>query len=340
MLRKPPELNDEISITATVTSPYTATMGNLGNVTDDGYISSGAGLYHNFFVGPDNLEGTDKSDGKTYYFTFASLVQVSNAAGEPDYNGNYIRAESVRAEASSGTFSDESDSGIMNGMEVAITHYFDARHRLGFVASLNNAGFSTSKSAEWDINMIVSSWLYQGEKLAGRDGFTGYYYRPILFSPGAEEAYIYLGDPTALEDVALGKTTATGSWKLNASFMTLKLGAVYNMPISRRFIVRLSGGLSLVGASSRFRWDETYTAPLDSGDIDVESVGTKTTMKVLLGAWGDIGAHYRVNRKLTVYSSLAGQVAQSYNDTTKFGHRIEIDCSTTYMMKTGFTWAF
>ena len=348
MLRKPPELNDEFSVTTTVMSPCTAKFGNLGNVLDSTFTdglnaasNGGAYIFHDGYVAKDNTSGTDRDDGKTYFFKFSSLVQVSDSAGNPDYAGEYVKFSSVKAESTTGTFQRDADSGTMIGMELDWTHYFDPKHRVGIVAGLNNSGFSMSKSADWNASMEAHSYLFKGEKLEGLDGFTGAYARPIVFSPGTGEAYIFYGDdPIDAGTTSLGTTSVSGAWKLNASFMNFKLGGVYNLALSRRFIMRFSGGLSLIGASSRFRWDEKYSAPLDSGTVAIESSGTKTTMKLLFGAWGDIGAHYRVNRKLSFYSALQAQLAQSYSDTTKYGHRIDIDCSSTYMMRTGFTWAF
>ncbi len=340
MLRKPPEMLDEFSVSTAFISPYSAKLADLGNITDSIYRSAGQGVFHDGYVLKDHVSYTDTPDDKTYSFKFTGLIQVSDSQGNPNFAGNYLKLSSVKAEATSGTFEKDHDSETMLGMEVDWTHYFDSRRRFGFVMGLNNAGFSFAHSADWEVRMTADSYLYHGTGLEGRDGFTGSFYRPIVFSPERPEAYIYLGDPTFLGSTDLGTVTASGTWKMNAAFMTMKIGGVYNLSLSRRFIVRFSGGLSLIGASTRFAWDETYTAPLESGDVDIEAAGRKVTMKLLFGAWGDIGAHYRINRKVTVYSSLQAQTAQSYSDTTKYGHRIEVDASSTYMMRTGFTWAF
>ncbi len=340
MLRRPPEMLDEFSVSTTFISPYSAKMTDLGNVTDSIYGSASNGIFHDGYVLKDHVSYTDTPDDKTYSFKFTSLLQVSDAQGNPNYAGDYLKMSSVKAAATGGTFEKDHDSAAMLGMEVDWTHYFDNRRRFGFVVGLNNAGFSFAHSAEWEVRMTADSYLYHGIGLEGRDGFTGSFYRPIVFSPERPEAYIYLGDPTFLGSTDLGTVTASGTWKMNAAFMTMKIGGVYNFSLSRRFILRFSGGLSLIGASTRFAWDETYTAPLESGDVNIEAKGTKTSMKVLFGAWGDVGAHYRINRKVTIYSSIQAQTAQSYTDTTKYGHRIEVDASSTYMMRTGFTWAF
>jgi hypothetical protein len=340
MLRKPPEMLDEFSVSTALISPYSSKMTDLGNITDSIYSATAQGIFHNGYVYKDGVSYSDNPDNKTYNFTYKSLLQVSDAQGNPNYAGEYLKMTAVKAEATGGTFEQDHDSSTMMGMEVDWTHYFDNRRRFGFVMGLNNAGFSFAHSADWEVRMTADNYLYHGIGLEGRDGFSGSYYRPVVFSPERPETFIYLGDPVFLGSTDLGTVTASGNWKMNAAFMTMKIGGVYNFSVTRRFIVRFSGGLSLIGASTRFAWNETYTAPLESGDASIVATGNKTTMKVLFGAWGDIGAHYRINRKVTVYGALQAQTAQSYSDTTKYGHHIEVDASSTYMMRTGFTWAF
>ncbi len=187
MLRKPPEMLDEFSVSAAFISPYSAKLADLGNITDSIYNSAGQGVFHNGYVLKDHVSYTDTPDDKTYSFKFTGLIQVSDSQGNPNYAGNYLKLSSVKAEATTGTFEKDHDSETMLGMEVDWTHYFDSRRRFGFVMGLNNAGFSFAHSTDWEVRMTADSYLYHGSGLEGRDGFTGSFYRPIVCSPERPE---------------------------------------------------------------------------------------------------------------------------------------------------------
>jgi hypothetical protein len=339
-LKKPPEYLDEFSVGVTMMSPCDMKISNLGNIAN---VFDQAGKYDDASVAADNT-ATTLNDGKTYNFSYTSMVQLTDKNGNPSFEGQYLKATAVNATATNGTFSENGDSGFTRGIEAAYTHYFDRRHKLGIVFALCNNGFSMKKSADWDVTLTTRSDLYEAENLAGMDGFSGGSAdRPRVFSTDVPEVYIYYKNPISLGETALNTDdpiSATGAWDLKTAYISLRMGPVYNFTLSRHWLLRTSGGLAIVSASSRFRWDETYTAPLESGDVDIEASGTNTKHKMLLGGWGDVGAHYRVNRAMTLYTTLEYQGTTSMEQDTAVGHHIELDSSSIYSLKTGFTWAF
>lgn len=337
-IRKPPAILDEISIGATFISPCDVAFENLGNIMN---VYNDAGKYNDAVVGPDSTAGTDAADGKTYNFAYTNLIQLSDANGNPSYAGKYLKATAVKAEATDGQFSEKGDSGYMQGMDVSYTRYFTRKHKFGITAAVGNNGFAFRRSRSWDVTVTSRSDLYAAEGLEGKSSFSGNSERPRVFSDNEPEAYLYYQNPISLGEQVLGDDVkADGVWDLRAAYMNFRLGATYNLMMSRHLILRMSGGLALVSASSRFRWNEEYTAPLTSVINKVNSSGVSYKHKFLFGGWADVGAHYRISRVMTVYSSLQYQATGTLEQKTNVGHVIKLDSGSLYSMKTGFAWSF
>jgi hypothetical protein len=337
-IRKPPAILDEISIGATFVSPCDVAFENLGNIMS---LYNEAGKYNDAIVEQDSTAGTPAADGKTYNFAYNSLLQLSDSKGNPNYKGEYLKATAVKAEATDGTFSETGDSGYMQGMDVTYTHYFTRKHSFGLTVGVGNNGFAFRRSRDWDVTVTARSDLYRAEGLEGLSNFRGNQERPRVFSDSEPEAYVYYDNPIHLGEEQLGTDiNANGVWDLRAAYMNFRFGATYNIMMSRHFIMRMSGGFSLVSASSRFRWSEKFTAPLSSITSDVTSSGVSYKHKFLVGGWADIGAHYRISRVMTVYSSLQYQATGTLEQKTSVGHVIKLDSGSLYSMKTGFAWSF
>jgi hypothetical protein len=341
-IRKPPAILDEVSVGATVLSPCDVSIQNLGNILDVYNFTNG--IYNDATVLADSTAGTKSDDSKTYNFAYVSLYQLCDDKGNPSYMGEYLKATSVKAEAKTGTFSENGDSGIMQGMDFTYTHYFTRKHSYGVVLGMSTNGFSFKRSADWDAVVTTRSDLYKAEGLAGLDSFTGSSTRPRIFTSSNPEAYLYYKNPISLGETVLSKeVTASGAWDLKTAFVNFHLGGAYNVMLSRHFVMRMSGGLALVSASSRFRWDESYTVtqvPTIDSDTAIEVSGTNYKHKFLIGGWADLGANYRINRIMSVYSALQYQATDSLDQTTSMGHYIKLDCGSLYSLKTGFSWAF
>jgi hypothetical protein len=329
---------DEIEVGPTVLSPCDVAFRNLGTVLN---VYNKEGKYNDTFVGKDSTAGTSAADGKTVYFSYTGMIQLSDAQGNPSFAGEYLKATAVKAEPIKGSFNENGDSGIMEGMDVTYTHYFTRRRSFGVVVGFNTNGFSFKRSADWDVNLVTRSDLYKAEGLEGMSSYTGSYVRPRIFDPTYKEAYLYYENPIHLGEKALsGKQSATGEWDLAVAYANFRLGGAYNLTLTRHFTVRASGGLVLVDATSRFTWDESYTAPLDTGDTKITSSGTAYKHKFLVGGWADLAARYRVNRVMSVFGSLQCQASDSLNYTTSGGQTVNLDSSSLYTLKTGFCWAF
>ncbi len=335
-LRKPPELKNEFSVGMSMISPADISFSNLGHINAGFFIE---GAYDDASVANDSTAGTDQADGKTYYFSFLGIEQVTDASGNPAFDGEYMKASASRAEAVDGPFSFEGDSGMTVGMEIQYVRYLTQERKFGFLVSLCNTGFDFTESNTWDVNIITRSDLFKGENLTGLDGFTGAYTRPIIFDPITQEAYVST-DPISLEDYVLGQTEATGAWNVKASYTNFRIGVVYNMGISRRVNLRASGGLVATMASSNFRWTSAFTVPYDTQDIEISDANSDHKRKFLFGGWADLGAHYRINRNVTAFGSVEFQSTNSFDQETPEGYKIEFDSSSQLYAKTGFTWAF
>jgi hypothetical protein len=352
-LRKQPDQLDEFSVGTVFASPCDVKMSSLGNVY--GYFNS-AGKYNDLRIDDDSAKDT-LNDGKTYNFSYLDVSQLCDINGNVSPYGGYIKGTAIKAVAEDGLFEKNGDSGITLGMDATYTHYFDKKHTFGIVVGISNNGFNSTQTAEWKANLWVRSDIYKYEGLNGVDGFTGNETRPHVFFPSEPEKYVYYDMVSSSVSELMGSDgkplsqTVDGTWDLSAAYITLRLGGAYNLRLTRHFSLRLSGGFALVSASSRFRWDEKYSL-LDSDgnfvlismrDNDYENLelsGEDIKHKFLIGGWGDFGANYRINRKLTLFSSIGFQSTTSLHQETPAGHVIDLDSSNMYLAKTGFAWSF
>ncbi len=337
-LRKPPELKNEFSVGMSMLGAADVSISNLGNVNGSFFSD---GTFDDAFVGEDSTAGTDVADGKSYYFAFEGLEQITDADGNMAYDGDYIRANSTRGIVADGGFSIGDETGNCLGLEVSYVRYLTSERKLGFFFGMGNTGFDMAQSSTWDVELITRSVLYKGENLTGLDGYSGRYVRPRIWGVGATPVFVFPDEYIDLgESNVYGSTEATGSWKLKASYTNFRVGAVYNMGLTRRFNVRASGGFVATVASSSFRWTQSMTVPYETGDIDISDSGTSLKKKMLFGGWADLGAHYRINRNVTAFSSVQFQSTTSFEHEGESGYKIEFDSSSQIYAKTGFTWAF
>jgi hypothetical protein len=336
-IRRPPDLLNEFSVGVSMLTPADVEFANLGRILGR-YNYEGA--YDDFAMGDDSVGDSDTPDGKTYYFVYNGSEQVTNAAGDPAFNGTYIKASAAKAEPVDGIFSENMDSGSRMGTEWEYIRYFDRSRKLGALVAFSLNGFDLDRSATWDVNISARQALYLAENVAGRDGFSGTYIRPRIFSPNEPETYVYQSDPIELSDVDMGTGEATGYWDVKTCFATLRLGGVYNLTLSRRFLVRVGGGLSLVMANSRFRWTESYTIGYDWGDYELSESSSDYESHLLYGGWADMSARFRISRSLTMFGSMQYQGTTSFEQETIREHKIEFDSGSQFYAKTGFSWSF
>lgn len=338
-LRKPPELLDEISIGVSFMLPCNAKISNLGTISNT-YNDKGA--YLDAEIYPDTTYGTDQDDGKTYNFLYYSIMQLTDANGNPNFEAPYLKATNVKADPVDGNFDESGDSGVMKGIDINYTRYMSRKHKLGITAGVTTSGMTFQSTATWDVNLTAHYDIYAAYGLEGIGSFTGNIERPRVFSEDEPEVYISY---TPINDEPIEydldqTTTAEGTWDLKNAYIAFRLGAVYNFTLTRRWLMHLGGGLTALSASSRFRWYETYSVTLDSGEYDVTVNEIKNKHKFLFGGWADLGAQYRISRYVNVYTTMQMQSTTSMNYTTKFAQKIDLDSSSMYSVKTGFSWSF
>jgi hypothetical protein len=336
-LRKPAEQLDEFSMGFDVMSPCKMSISNLGYVY--GNYNNTNGYYQNGYVYKDNL--TSK-DGKTYYFSYTSIMQLCNQYGVADLQGNYIKLTDVKAVPTDGAFSVTKGGEITPGVFIDYTRYLTKWHKLGFTIGVSNYGSRMTALRDWTADLYTRSDVYECENVSGVNGFTGGEARRRVYSP--DEPNILLlyknGVVYSDKDQYLGQATVTGGWRLNTSYVTLHLGPTYNFFVTRHFIIRVGGGLAVSEATVRYHWIEDYTAPLETGDAEVYCDNTVFKQKILFGYWGNVGAHYRVSRVMTVFSALQYQTLQNLCVYENNGQKIYMNNAGMYSVRTGFTWSF
>jgi len=356
-LKKQPDQLNEFSIGFSLVMPYDVKISNLGNVYD---VYNNEGEYNDFGVKKDDSYDDGIRDGKSYAFEFLDVSQLCDIDGNMNPIGGYVKGMAVKAMAADGTFDKTGLTDVSLSMDVALTHYFDKRHTFGFVVDISSNGFQRRTNADWEANLYTRTDVYKYEGLDGVDGYSGSTTRPHIYSPSEPNYYVYLDKVNSYTKELLNDdgtnvtTTVDGAWELDAEYISLRLGAVYNFRLSRHLSIKASGGFALVSASCRFLWDETYDVVDDDGNplhedltsimgddySEIEDEGEWKKHKWLVGGWTDLGAQYRVNRTMTVFSTLGFQSTTSLRMVTSAGNVIDLDSSKLYSIKGGFAWSF
>lgn len=115
-------------------------------------------------------------------------------------------------------------------------------------------------------------------------------------------------DPTR----TISPATARGIRKIGANVYAFRMGPYFETPLSKRFAVSLSGGLSLAAIQSDFRFQETVVPTV--GATALRS-GKDSKDDLLAGAYAAATVSCTINKSWSAYAALQYQYLGRYSQT-------------------------
>lgn len=308
-------------------------LGSIPHPQTDRTDSIPAGFqFYDGSIGKDSsyYSGTNElvSDGLTSSWSIDSRSQV---------DGQSLSFHSYSAIAD-GTVNFSGDSGLANGWELQYIRYWSNKQRLGFLAGFSFNSFSIEQNGNFVSDLETQTFTITdaaigsvGDALPPNSAYSGFYNRfgqAVILIPYLPDQLANPSNTTTTEQGASG----TGTWGVDASLFTFRLGPVYDFHLFRNFRLQLGGGMALVFCSTDFSALETLTSFNRGGatieiptDQQAPVFNTQRDSDWLFGGYVDANANYQFTERLNVYT---GMQYQSTEDFTGYNEGRSVDLKT------------
>jgi hypothetical protein len=278
--------------------------------------------FDNGYVYPD--AGTPNS-GTTHYWGYTGSTY--NGGSQLSGNGTILMQRASSPGLSSGTSEDDPQSGVelTYNRELGRNNTF----RWGLEAGFNfmNVNLADNHPITGSASLLTDAFpLLVSEGLMPPAGYQG-----RKNSPG-----VVIGvTPQSSTESAIPEIVG-GSRKLDADIYGLRLGPYLEIPLSSRFSVGFSGGLSLAEINSDFQFTETIHA----GSVTLPSTqGSGSHNDLLVGGYVEGNISCALNHSTGVFAGVQfqdlGQYVQSVN-----GRDAVLDLSKSIFVTLGISYSF
>lgn len=153
-------------------------------------------------------------------------------------------------------------------------------------------------------------------------------------SPGTQPV---LGDIPARTTTLIPNGAAiTGSRRFEADIYGLRVGPYFEVPLSERFSVLLSGGLSLLSVNSDFKYSETVSVP---GGTAQTRKGDGSHSDLLVGGYVGGNVLFALNETVNLSAGVQFQSNGTYSHKEN-GKEAELDLGQTVFLSLGVGFSF
>ncbi len=281
--------------------------------------------YADGYVYPD-ISGS--GDGLTWYWGYDSASQVNLANNTVSF-GN------------TGANPSEQSTGVDQtpGFEITYDRELGVKEdwhhmRYGVEGAVNYMPISFNVSGVFNENLTMYSYPFAaGTTPPGYNQPSELPYQGSFEGPGFLLGATPVGPPTTA--VIPGATLAVQD-HFDADLWGFRLGPYVEFPLSRKFDLHLSGGLSVGLLNSSVNWSETLSLP-GAGSSTLSGSGKDFT--ALFGGYISLDADYQISRRWDVGVDVQFQDLGTYNHN--FGGRgVELDLSQSVYVEAGVSYSF
>jgi hypothetical protein len=299
---------DRIALGYRVGFNISAKFQNLGS-TPLANNPSVAGLsYQDGFVGTDNI---GNAGGLTSFWGYQNAHQVVD-------NNSYLLMRS----SNPGALGSSVDNGPYQGLELSYNHELARfkKVRWGIEAAFNWTDFSATQEA------AVSSGV------GAVDAF------PLGYSPPQAP---FSGTPTTVPFAPLLGTTPNRlpvmvSSTLEGSLYGLRAGPYLDVPLGKRMVITLSGGLALTIVDGEYRHSESVSTP---GGTTVTVSSRASEASPVLGGFVGLQVSVKVAEHINVFAGSQYQGSNRYKLSVA-DTEAQIDFRRAIYFSTGVNFSF
>lgn len=164
---------------------------------------------------------------------------------------------------------------------------------------------------------------------------------PVLTSGGSPQtrtvdtSTLLGNEPT--RTVTTSQTDVKGRWEVKGAYYTLRIGPQIQMPITERLKFSIGAGAAVAYVGTRYIVDESVN--LTDVSTPLQSTTENTHSMWLPAYYADADAQYWLTERTGFFMGASYQKSKSFNETLG-GRTAQIDLSTTYGVRSGFTLRF
>jgi hypothetical protein len=293
----PPPLLNKIGLSYRMGINISVDFHNLGGLqlSDPGSLL-GSTVNRNYDNGYNRVDVSGNAGGLTWYWGYTSpqSAQGGNLA---------LQSDSTPATATTGSYQHHPQSGAELSYE---REFKRAKHwRLGAEAAFGYEAVSISANdtLSYFVNRTSDTYPLNG-----------------IIPPQAPYFGTFEGPGPLIPSMPSGRTTTVlpasatiiGDRKIDSDVFTLRLGPYFEVPLSRKFLVALYGGLTLAVADTQFTFSETVIISDPLYNINLVSTprsGSGSQTDFLVGGYGGANLSYLISDRVSLFGGAMYQAA-------------------------------
>jgi len=281
-------------------------------------------------------DGPGTPPGITWYWGYIDAGQV--------HDGNlYLSRSSSSADVSAG----DKQSDPQPGFELTYNRFIGnvGKGRWGVEGAFNymNLTISDGRTLFGNITVQTDAYALNGV-IPPTPPYFGTYQGPV---PGGPNRPVISDTPVPQAPSILANgAIITGERKIEADVYGFRVGPYFELPITEKLEVLLSGGLALASVQSKFKFNETVQIPSISTTVpsgptqnSVTTSGSGSHSSVLVGGYGAGTFSYSFTK------AWSASVGAQYQNVGLFSQRLagkqaELDLRKSIFVTIGFGYSF
>jgi hypothetical protein len=266
-----------------------------------------SGVDRNYDDGYNRVDNTGNEDGITHYWGYESDSQYDAALHTITLHG-----------ASGSTEAGSRDDGLQMGVELTYNRELGRRGkaRWGVESAINYLKVSIRDNQPAGVGGTLVTDTYQLPELPFGGGYVIPPPAPYhgTHEPPASGLATLSDSPSSRATSALN-ATSSGTRDFDANVIGWRIGPYLEFPVVTNLSFSLSGGFSLVGVISDYRYNETVTyhdpgSALDNLEVAMEGSGTHSGL--LAGGFVGGGFYLALEKGWTAFGGVQFQYAGTY----------------------------
>jgi len=286
-----------------ITASFTTQVGPDNPIPDPGI----SGVDRNYDDGYNRVDNNGNVDGITHYWGYDSDSQY-------DAVNHTITMHS----ASGASVANDRNDNLQMGLELTFNRELLRRGkaRIGVETAINYQYVSIHDNLPATFNGTLVTDTYQLPALPFGGGYVTPPPAPYqgTYEPPAS-GLATLSDAPSARSTSSVSGTSGGERNFEANVIGWRLGPYVDFPVATNLSFSISGGFSLVGVISDYRYDETvtYNDPGSAFDnLEVPIRGSGTHGGVLAGAYVGGAFHLVLEKGWTAFGGVQFQYAGTY----------------------------
>lgn len=299
-------------------------LGGL-QLSDPGPALGGA-YNRNYDNGYNRVDVSGNANNQTWYWGYSSPNSVQG-------NNLLLQSDSTPSTAHVGKYQDDPQSGLELTYNRELVRR--ERWRLGLEGAFGYMAlsFSDSEALSYFANRTSDTFALNGV-IPPQPPYAGTFQGPgpVISSAPSQRSVTFLSDAA----------TILGQRKLDADVFLFRLGPYFELPLSHKFYLDISGGLTLGWADTQFSYQEQVLVSDPTYGINLVSAprsGSGSQSEFLIGGYAGASIGYDVTERIRVSAGALYQATgEAFNNQS--GKQSVLDLGKSIIFTIGASYSF